>query len=438
MKSNKDYQKLAHELIPGGAHTYSRGDDQFPQNAPAILSKGKGCTVWDAEGNEFLDFGMGLRAFGIGYNDEQISKAAIEGILLGNNLTRASTVEVDAALLLNKLIPWCEMVKFAKNGSAVTTAAVKLARAFTGKQIILRCKQQPFHSYDDWFIGDTVMKRGVPEDIQSSTKHFDYNDLDSVSKLFIEFKGRIAGLIMEPATTEHPNEYEDGQNFLQKVQSLCREENAVFILDEVLTGFRWHLQGAAKYYNVYPDLVCYGKAMANGFSVSALGGKREIMEIGGIKHDSERVFLLSTTHGAEISGLNAFIETMKIYKENDVILHTWNFGKKLREGVEKITENLEIAEYFKIVGIDCLPGYLTLDENMNPCLKFRTLFSQEMIKNKVLMPWISICFSHTEKELEKALAAIDNSLRVYKKALEEGVGKYLVGEAVKPVFRVRN
>ena len=438
MKTNREYQLAAHKFIPGGAHTYSRGDDQFPTNAPAILKKGEGCYVWDAEGNKYLDYGMGLRAFGIGYNDKRITEAALEGMMLGNNLTRASTVEVEAAQLLNEMIPWCEMVKFAKNGSTVTTAGVKLARAYTSRELVLRCKENPFNSYDDWFIGDTIMNKGIPERVKANTLNFNYNDIESVERAFENNKGKIAAVILEPATSIHPKVYDDGKNFLHKVQDICKREGAVFILDEVLTGFRWHLQGACKYYDVYPDLVCYGKAIANGFSVSALGGKREIMELGGIQHNQERVFLVSTTHGAEISSLAAFVETMKFYKEHDVIKHTWDFGRKLKEEVTKITDEMGLSDNFKIVGIECLPNYMTYNKNHEPCLSLRTLFSQEMIKNGVLMPYLSICYSHKDEELEITLKAIRKSLEVYKKALEEGVEHYLNGPAVKPVFRKEN
>ncbi|MFZ5753915.1 MAG: glutamate-1-semialdehyde 2,1-aminomutase, partial [Bacillota bacterium] len=319
MSLNKVYQEKAHKYIPAGAHTYSRADDGYPLNAPPILECGKGAYVWDVEGNRFLDYGMALRAVTVGYDFERISQAAIEQIHLGNNLTRASKIEVEAAEALCNLIPWVEMVKFAKNGSTVTTAALKLARAYTGKKYVAKCAQHPFFSYDDWFIGDTFMDAGVPEEYKSLTLNFNFNDIASVEALFAKYPHDIAALIMEPATTEEP---QDG--FLHKVQALCEKHHTVFILDEMITGFRWHLQGACAYYGVKPDLVTYGKGMANGFSVAALGGKREIMELGGIQHNGDRVFLISTTHGAEMCGLGAFVETLKVYQELNVIDQIWS------------------------------------------------------------------------------------------------------------------
>ncbi|QZY54303.1 glutamate-1-semialdehyde 2,1-aminomutase [Crassaminicella profunda] len=433
MNLNKEYQVKAHKFIPAGAHTYSRADDGYPTNAPSVLEKGTGAYVWDVDGKKYLDFGMALRAVTVGYDFERISNAAIEQIHKGNGLTRASKVEIDAAETICDLIPWVEMVKFAKNGSTVTSAAIKLARAYTGKKYVARCAQHPFFSYDDWFIGDTIMDSGIPEAYKQLTLQFNYNDIESVEKLFKDYPNEIAAIIMEPATTEEPKD-----KFLHKVKNLCEKNGTVFILDEMITGFRWHIQGACKYYDIEPDLVTFGKGMANGFSVAALGGKREIMELGGIYHDKERVFLISTTHGAEMCGLGAFIETIKVYKELDVVGQIWKSGKKLCDGMNKIANELGISEYFYTVGVPCSPNYITKDKEGKISLEFRTLFSQEMIKNGVLIPWIALSYVHQDTEIDIALKACRKSLEVYKKALEEGIDKYLVGRSIKPVFRKFN
>lgn len=428
------FSERLHKVIPGGAHTYSRGDDQFPSNAPEILKSGTGAYVLDAEGNKYLDYGMALRAVSVGYNERKISDAAISEIYNGNNLTRASIVELEAAELLVDLIDSADMVKFAKNGSTAVSAAVKLARAYTGKNIIGRCAQHPFFSYDDWFIGSTVMNKGVTNDSIQQTKLFNYNDIESVKKLFEDNEGEVACIVMEPATIDEPED-----NFLHKVKDLCKENGAVFILDEMITGFRWHLKGAQEYYNIQADLCTFGKSMANGFSVAAVAGKKEIMELGGIQREgSERVFLLSTTHGAEMSSLAAFIETVAYLKENNVVEHLWDYGKKFKTMVKKLTDELEISDYFKIVGPDCSPNYMTIAKDGKPCLAMRTIFSQEMIRNKVLMPWISFSFAHKDEELEITKNAMKASLAVYKKALNGNVHEFLEGHIIKPVFRKYN
>lgn len=428
------YQDRLLKVIPGGAHTYSRGFDQYPSNAPQILHKGKGAYVYDDKGNKFLDYGMALRAVNLGYANEQVNNAAIEQILNGNNLTRASMIELEAAELLVDLIPNVDMVKFTKNGSTATTAAVKLARAYTNRNLVARCIEHPFFSYDDWFIGSTVITKGISQKDIESTKLFHYNNIESLEKLFKHYPNEIACVILEPSSIEHPKD-----NFLHKVKKLCTKYGAVFILDEMITGFRWHLQGAQKYYEIEADLVTYGKAMANGFSVAAVAGKREIMSLGSIENEgSERLFLLSTTHGAEMCGLGAFIETMKFMKKNDVVSHLWGYGAKLIKLMNDLAKEYGIEKNFIASGIECSPYFLTFNKNGENCLGLRTLFAQEMIKNGVLIPWIALSYSHREEELEFTKDALKKTFEVLKKAVDEGYEKYLNGNAIKPVFRKYN
>lgn len=433
MMDNKIYQQKAHQLIPGGAHTYSRGDDQFPINAPAILARGEGCYVWDVDGNRFLDYGMGLRSVTVGYANQRIAEAAIQQIYNGNNLTRASKVEIDAAEAMVNLIPGMDMIKFGKNGSVVTTAATKLARAFTGRKYIARCAQHPFFSYDDWFIGSTVVDSGVPEEIRGLTLQFNFNDLASAEKLFQQYPNEIACIILEPATTVEPADH-----FLHQLKDLCHKNGAVFILDEMITGFRWDIKGASHYYGIEADLCTFGKGMANGFSVAALMGKREIMQLGGLEHKGERVFLASTTHGAEMSSLGALLETIKVYDDLKVTDHLWAYGKRLLKEINQISNDLGISQEFYIEGVPASPNFVCKDAEGNSSLEFRTLFAQEMIKNGVLMPWIALSLAHGDLELEKTLEAVRKSLMVYQQALSDGISKYLEGRAIKPVFRVRN
>lgn len=440
--NNKQAQELAHKYIPGGAHTYSRGDDQFPENAPAILKRGKGAYVWDVEDTKFLDYGMGLRSVAIGYNEERISQAALHQIENGNNLTRASEIELLAAEKICNFIPSMEMVKFAKHGSAVTSASVKLARAITGRKFIVRCLEHPFFSYDDWFIGNTVINNGVPEDVQKLTLNFNYNRIETLLKLFDLYPGQISCVIMEPATTVDPVAStffpETDKTFLHDVQHLCKTNGSLFIIDEMITGFRWHNKGASHFYNIDPDLITFGKAMANGFSVAALGGKRQFMERGGIYHKEERIFLTSTTHGAEMCGMGALVETINMYEEKNISKHMWDFGTKLTNGINQIAKDLGVQENFSMSGIPCSPIYSTLDKNKEMSWGLRTLFNQEMINQKIIMPYVSISYSHGETELDMTLSAVRNSLKTYQAALNDGYEKFLKGHVMKPVFRKFN
>lgn len=446
------YSDRLHRVIPGGAHTYSRGDDQFPANAPQILRRGEGAYVWDADGNRFLDYGMALRAVTLGYAHPAVNQAAIRAIELGNNLTRASLTELEAAELMVDLIPSADMVKFAKNGSNVTTAAVKIARAYTGRRYVCVPRQHPFFSFDDWFIGTTALTRGIPKEHVSGTLLFDYGDLQSLADLFAKHPGEIAAVMLEPATTAtpfspeatrqltHENPYatcpQEKGDFLKRVQQLCRSNGALLIFDEMITGFRWHLQGAQTYFEVIPDMATFGKAMANGFSVAAVTGRREIMEVGAIRQaGTERTFLLSTTHGGEMSGLAAFIESVRVLREQDVCRHLWDYGRRLREGLESVAAELGLQQYFQVDGPAICLNYVTRDRDGNPSLEFRTLFAQEMIERRVLMPWIAVSFAHGDDELAMTIDAARGALRVYRDALESGVARFLRGPAIKPVFR---
>ena len=449
-----NYSERLHSVIPGGAHTYSRGDDQYPSNAPQILERGKGAYVWDADENKFLDYGMGLRSVTLGYDNDEVSDAAIAEIKKGINLTRASVTELKAAELMIDLFPWADMVKFGKSGSTVTTAAIKLARAYTGKKFVAICAEHPFFTYDDWFIGTTPMDKGIPAENKAGSLRFNYNNIASLEKLFDENPNQIACVILEPATFVSPcigcvtnmlekphcnacNNKE--KNFLHQVKALCKKHNAVFILDEMITGFRYDLQGAMKLYDIEPDLATFGKGMANGFPLSALIGKREIMKLGGILEEgAERVFLISTTHGSEMASLGAFIKSVEVYKKQNVTDHLWNYGKKLITGMNDIANKLGLSDYFEAGGYPVSPVYFTRDKDKNISLEFRTLFAQEMIKGGVLIPWVALSFAHGEEELKLTLQATEKALQVYKKAIDGNIKDYLVGKAIKPVFRKYN
>lgn len=429
-----NYRDRLLRVIPGGAHTYSRGYDQYPANAPQILARGKGAYVFDPDNNRYLDYGMALRAVNIGYAEDEIDSAAFRQIQNGNNLTRPSLIELEAAELLVSLIDSVDMVKFTKNGSTSVSAAVKLARAYTGRELVARCAEHPFFSYDDWFIGSTPLMRGIPRETIEKTKLFSFNDVVSLEELIANHPGQIACVVLEPAATEEPK---DG--FLLKVQDLCRKNGIVFILDEMITGFRWHMKGAQHTYSVVPDICTFGKAMANGFSVSCVAGRREIMELGSIEFEGkERVFLLSTTHGAEMSGLGAFVASMDFMQRNKVIEHLWEYGRTLTTMMQRQAEAHGISHSFKVGGVVCSPYYLTLDAAGANSFALRTLFAQEMIRNGVMMPWIALSYRHGEQEIATTEHAIEQAFAIYRRALDEGVEKYLVGPAIKPVFRKYN
>jgi len=427
-------QRRAHELIPGGSHTYAKGDDQYPISAPPFIVRGEGCRVWDLEGHEYIEYGMGNRAVGLGHAYPRVIDAVRRELVNGCNFTRPAAIEVACAEQFLSLIDGQDMVKFCKDGSDATSAAVRLARAYTGRNFIARCGDHPFFSTDDWFIGTTAMSSGIPKDVSGLTLSFPYHDLDAVRSLFDEYPNKIAAIILEAARMEEPAE-----GYLQGLADLCHDSGALLIFDEMITGFRWDNGGAQKVYGVTPDLSCFGKALANGFSVSALAGKREFMRLGGIDHtDRQRVFLLSTTHGAETHALAAAIATMREYEEQPVIETIYRLGSRLASGFNDAIKRHGLGDYVEVMGRPCCLIYATRDGGKNPSQAMRTLFLQETIKRGVLAPSLVVSYTHRETDIDQTLDAIDGALEIYARALEDGVESYLVGRPSQPVFRAFN
>jgi glutamate-1-semialdehyde 2,1-aminomutase len=426
-------QPKAHQLIPGGAHTYAKGDDQYPEQAPGFIIRGRGCHAWDLDGNEFIEYGMGLRAVTLGHAFEPVVEAAYKQMQLGANFNRPAKIEVDLAEAMLEVINGADMVKFAKNGSDVTTAAVKLARAYTGRDLIAICGDQPFFSTDDWFIGSTEMNAGIPQAIVGMTLKFRYNDLESLRNLFDQHPDQIACVVMEAEAVTPPI-----AGYLDHVKELCEERGAVLIFDEMITGFRWHLGGAQKFHRVVPHLSTFGKAMGNGFAIAALAGKREIMRLGGLNHDRKRVFLLSTTHGAETHALAASLETIRIYRERNVVEFLWKQGERLRALINQSIDENRLEGFFHLVGRPCNLVFETRDQDQNRSQSFRTLFMQELIRRGVIAPSFVVSFSHSDADIIRTAEAVFEAHVVYRKALDEGVDKYLEGRPVKPVNRKYN
>jgi glutamate-1-semialdehyde 2,1-aminomutase len=431
---SQEFKTRINHIIPGGGHTYAKGDDQFSEFYAPYIVKGNGCHVWDLDGNEYIEYAMGLRAVTLGHAYEPVNRAVAEQMDLGTIFNRPSPIELYCAeMLLDTINNGHEMVKFGKNGSDVTTAAIKLARAYTGREMVAVCKNHPFFSVNDWFIGTTAMDAGIPQFSKDLTVHFLYNDPESLSQLFKQYPGKIAAVILEPEKETPPKD-----NFLHTVKDLCHANGTVFILDEIISGFRYHIGGCQKMYNVQPDLTTFGKAMANGYSAAALLGKRDIMELGGLDHNKERVFLLSNTYGSENHHLAAAMATMKIYREENVIQYLYDAGDSLRKGLEKSINELNLDGYFSLMGKSCCIMYGTRDQDKQPSQPFRTLFLQETIRRGLLMPSLIVSYSHTPKDIEYTVENIHEALVIYKKALDEGVEKYLEGKPVKPVFRKFN
>lgn len=421
----------ANLLIPGGAHTYSKGDDQFPENAPQIIDRGMGCTLWDVDGNEFVDLAMSLGTVLLGHAYEPVLDAVRKELTRGVNFCRPSVIEGELAELLVDIIPSAEMVKFGKNGSDAVTAAVKLARAYTERKYVARCSSDAFNAIHDWFIGSTVIPRGIPQEIQALTLKFNYNDLESCQALFEQHPGQIACFILEPVSLEAPK---DG--FLEGLKALCEKHGTLLIFDEIVSGFRFALGGAQEMVGVTPHLSAFGKGMANGFSVSALVGQREFMRIGGIDHDQERVFLLSTTHGGETHCLAAAIACVNEIRRHNIVAHFWETGKALMDGVRAAAKDVGAERYIDVAGYSVKPGFAFRDETGQISMLARTLFLQETIARGLLMPYVVPSYAHKRETIEFAVECIRDALEVMKRSAEgAGMRAAIKGNIVKPVFR---
>ena len=438
--TNKEFKERIHKIIPGGAHTYSKGDDQFPEIAPAAITKGKGAWVWDLEGNKFLDCSMGLGSVSLGHAYDPVLDRVKAQLELGVNYQRPAFIEMEAAEKFLSIVKIHDMVKFAKNGSTVTTAAIKLARAFTKRKYVAFPGDHPFYSYDDWFIGKTECNSGVPDEFANLTLTFRSNDIDSLKELFNKFPGQIACVITEP---EKNFDFDEGYAkktpdvFLKEAIDLTHENGALFILDEMVTGFKTGFPGSLTKYGLKPDMATWGKGIANGFSFCALTGRKEILELGGIKAvGKEKVFLISTTHGAETHGLAASIATIDCFIKDNVLESNHMKGAEVIKRTRDVIINHELRDFIRVSSSNWAPAFQFMNANKEPDNGFRTLFMQEMISRGVLFVGAFVpTYSHNKSEIDFFIKQFEGSLMKYKEALTDGYQKHLIGESTKPVFR---
>lgn len=429
---SKAFTKRLASLVPGGAHTYSKGSDQFPECSGSGIVRGKGARLWDADGNCLIDWAMALMSVSLGHAHDEVNAAVKSAIDDGVNFSRPSALEMQAAEAILELTG-DDMVKFARHGSVVTTAAVKLARAYTGRHIVAIPQEHPFFSFDDWFIGTTPTDYGVPEVLKQFTAKFKYNDLASLAELFDQHDGQVAAVILEPVKFDEP-----ADGFLQGVRDLCTRHGAVLIFDEMITGLKFGLPGASTYFNVTPDIRTWGKGYANGFAFAAMTGRRDILDLGGIDRPNDRkLFLLSSTHGAESVGLAAMMKTIEIFRRDGLVASNWAVGEKLKRDLQDVISAHGLSEHLKLRGYPCFTVMDTFGPDGQSDDAFRTLLMQEMVARGILFQGLMfVTPSHGESELNQTIDAFNESCSVYVKALaQRGVEGLLQGPAIKPVFR---
>lgn len=421
IKKSDEYYKLAFELIPAQTQTLAKGPGQNIKGvAPKYLQRGKGSHVWDVDGNEYIDYTMAVGPLSLGYAYDRVDEAIKEQLKDGITFSLMHPLEVEVAQLINKVVPNAESIRYSKVGADVTSAAVRLARAYTGRNKVLCCG---YHGWHDWYIAVTDRNKGIPQPVQDLTYTFNYNDIQSVIDSIDE---DTACVILEPFVFEEPKD-----NFLHKLRDVCTQNGTVLIFDEMWTGFRVAVGGAQEYFGVNADLACFSKAVANGMPISILTGKKDIMKL------LEKDVFFFTTFGGEALSLAAVKATVTEIIEKNVPAHLAKQGRKLKDGYNSIAQKLGMY-YTKCFGFDCRT-IITFDADKSGCnpLEMKSLVQQEMIKRGILWGGFhNMSFSHTDEDIEYTLKAYEDVLPILKKAVDQkNVKQYLRGEPVEPVFR---
>lgn len=421
------------DLIPGGCHTYSKGPDQFPLNAPGTILRGRGARVEGCDHRWYIDWGMGLTSVALGHGHPEVCAAVSDAILDGVNYIRPAELERAAAIqFLETVARPDHMVKFCKNGSVATTAAVKLARGYTGRTLVAVPAEHPFFSYDDWFIGSTPADLGIPDTTKAESRIFRYNDLASLERIFEQDGANLACVMLEPVKFDEPV-----PGFLEGVRDLCTKNGTILVLDETVSGLKWRLRGAQEYFNIEPDLSVWGKGLASGFSACALSGPRWLMELGGSRARGRRMFLVSTTHGAESASLAAMMKTLEIFVRDNVIADNWTRGARLKAGITQHIATHGLESCLAVIGYPCL--LLTVWRGIPEAraAEWRTLLMQELVERGVLTQGMMYPTpAHDNQVIDETLAAYDGALAVVAQAWKTGSTKdFLRGPAAKPVFR---
>ena len=423
---SQNFLKRSQQVIPLGSQTFSKCYTQYPiGNAPLYIKSGKGGRVWDVDGNEFVDLVCGLLPVVLGYCDDDIDQAIQRQLKSGITFSLPSPLETELAERLVEIIPCAEMVRFGKNGTDATSAAIRLARAYTGRDHIIALG---YHGWQDWYIGSTTRNKGVPDAVSELTHRIPYNDISSVKEIIEQYHDDVAAIIMEPMTADEPL-----PGYLEEIRSLTYEKEIVLIFDEVITGFRYSLGGAQELFDVTPDLATFGKAMGNGMPISAVVGRSDIMS------EMEHVFY-SGTFGGETLSIAAAIAVVDKMIHEPVIEKLWSNGTLLSEGIK---EKILLNDLSNIVTLKGKPPWTILSFHDNESASaevMKTFYMVEMLNNGVLtLGTHNICYAHNDDDINMVLSAYDIVLSKLADEIKCGdLAKRLSVPIIQPVFQVRN
>ena len=415
----------AGKVIPGCAQTFSKGANQHVRGvAPVFLAKGKGCRVWDVDGNEYIDYIQGLLPNILGYAHEEVNAAVAAQLAQGHSFSLPHPLEVELAERLTRLIPCAEMVRFGKNGSDATSGAVRAARALTARERIACCG---YHGWQDWFIGSTTRNAGVPLAVRALTHPFVYNDLGSLQKLLSEHQGEFAAVIMEPV-----NFWPPAAGFLEGVKKLAHEHGALLIFDEICSGFHFGLGGAQKRFGVTPDLACFGKAMGNGFPISCVVGRADVMKV------FEDIFF-SFTFGGEVASMAAAMKVLDVLETTDALARIYANGLTVQEGLNALAKEAGLQDRIQCIGYPFWSLIKFLDAGGKDSFLVRSLFTQECVKRGVLLlATHNMTAAHDPLAIEQTQRVYAEVCKTMSKWLNEPhPEQHLEGEMIQPVFKVR-
>lgn len=421
-------QARLHTLVPGGAHTYARGPDQYPEQAPVVLVRGRGAQVWDVDNHSYVEYGIGLRAVTLGHRHPRVDQAVRTALRDGVNFSRPTLLEAEVAERFLSHLSGADRVKFAKNGSDVTTAAVKLARAATGRQKLVICDQS-FFSVDDWWIAHSDMDAGTAPAERAAGALVPYDDLDAVTAVVEQ--GDVAAVVLQPETATA----EPSPGYLEGLRALCDRTGTVLVFDEIITGYRWHVGGVQTLRGVTPDLSCWAKGIGNGYAISALAGRADIMDLGGLGTDRARPFLVSTTYGPESVGLAALRAVIAEHEAGDPIAQIRAAGQRLADGMNAVVADAGLSDQLAAYGNPVCLMFSTKDAEGQPSQAMRTVFMQGLLRHGVLaQSWVT-CAAHTDADVDHTVEAVRRSLPDYARALSDGPESVLTGRPVAPALR---
>lgn len=419
------FLKRALKSIPLGSQTFSKSITQYPRGvSPLFITHGKGSHVWDVDGNEYIDFVNGLSSVTIGYNNKDINEAVIAQLQNGVTFSLPHRLEMEVAEKIVDVVPCAEMVRFGKNGSDATAGAIRLARAYTGKDHVLVCG---YHGWQDWYIGSTSRNLGVPVATQELTHAFQYNSIESLEARFGEFSGKVAAVIIEPMNIVEP---ENG--FLEKVKELTHKNGAILVFDEMITGFRFSQGGAQEYFEVLPDLATFGKGLANGYPVSAIVGNREIMKL------MEEIFF-SFTFGGETLSLAAASATIDKVVTEPVTEHMAVQGEKILAGFNGLAKDYRLQECIALKGHPSWTILQINDYGNHSSLKLKTLLFQELYGKGILtIGSHNMSYSHSNEDISRLLEAYEETFSLIRSGLDDdNLDSLLKCKPLEPLFRVR-